>query len=128
MDDNFVNRKLIMEIFRDKAECDLAANGVEAIEAYNLSNRNNTPYDAILLDIAMPGMDGVEVLKLIRDNEGKVGIPLGRGVPIIMVTAHKQPFVDSFKEGCDDYVLRPIDARELMDKIKKAMGKKNKGK
>lgn len=116
-DDDFVNRKLLVEILKSHAECDVAADGNEAIEAYELSVKQSDPYDVILLDISMPGKDGMEVLTHVRKQEEKKDIMLGAGVPIIMVTAHREPFLDAFNKGCDDYILKPINAQLLISKI-----------
>lgn len=117
VDDNFVNRKLLLEILKNTAHCDVASNGKEGIEAYRMAIQENKPYHLILLDVAMPEMDGLEVLRTIRSYEQSQGITLGEGIPIIMVTAHKDPVFDAFNKGCDDYVLKPIQADVLIDKI-----------
>jgi len=116
VDDNFENRQLLAEILREVAECDFAANGMEAIDAYNLSLKKN-PYSLILLDIEMPGINGLEILQKIRASEQKAGISLGNGVPIIIVTAYEKRFVEAYNYGCDDYVLKPIDPDVLIKKI-----------
>jgi two-component system chemotaxis response regulator CheY len=118
VDDNFVNRKLIIEVLKGQAECDIAATGKEAIEAYDLSIENDEPYDLILLDISMPEMDGMAVLEYIRKNELSSGIDLGEGIPIIMVTAYQEPFEAASQKGCDDYILKPIQPETLVSKIK----------
>ncbi len=116
VDDNFENRQLLAEILREVGECDFAANGLEAVNAYNLSIKKN-PYNLILLDIEMPGINGLEILKKIRESEGAAGIHLGEGVPIIIVTAYEKRFLEAFNYGCDDYVLKPIDPEILVKKI-----------
>ncbi len=123
VDDDFLNRKLILDILKNHAQCDVAVNGYEAIEAYNLSIRENKYYDVILLDIAMPDLDGIAVLHKIRENEARSGIKLGEGVPIIMTTAYVDPVVDAFNKGCDDYIVTPIDPEGLINKIKEKVRK-----
>ena len=63
--------------------------------------------DAMLLDIRMPGMEGTEVLKRIREFDKNVGI--------IMVTAVKEENVgkDALKLGADEYITKPIDFNYL---------------
>jgi two-component system chemotaxis response regulator CheY len=117
VDDDFLNRKLILDILKGKAACDVAANGQEALTAYSHSVRKKKPYQAILLDVSMPEVDGMEVLKSIRADEAKRGIPLGTGIPIIMVTAHKEFFINSFSTGCDDYILKPFSPAALLAKV-----------
>lgn len=121
VDDVFVNRQLILEILRDKAKCDMASNGKEAIDAINYVRQKDS-YELILLDIAMPDMSGLEFLHLLRENEKASGIELGDGIPVIMVTAHKEPFIEAFNEGCDDYILKPINPEKLLKKIENKLG------
>jgi two-component system chemotaxis response regulator CheY len=125
VDDNYENRELIAEILRDTAQCDVASNGKEAIDSYNASLQNK-PYDLILLDIEMPEINGLELLRKIRQSEEAADIPLGEGVAIIMVTAHKKPFLDAFYQGCNDYIIKPIDPGKLIQKIEKKLGKASK--
>jgi len=116
VDDNFENRQLLAEILREVSECDFAANGLEAVEAYNLSLKKD-PYNLILLDIEMPGINGLEILKKIRESEESAGITLGNGIPIIIVTAYEKRFTEAYNNGCDDYILKPIDPDILVKKI-----------
>lgn len=126
VDDNFSNRKLILKILQGKAQCDVAASGPEALEAHELSLREKTPYDLILLDFAMPGMDGMEVVQKIRQQEEKAGIPFSKNIPVIMVTAYREPFFDAFKKGCDDYISKPIRPEHLIERIEKIVREKGK--
>jgi len=117
VDDNFENRMLLAEILREIAVCDFAATGKEAIEAYNLSTQKNEAYSLILLDIELPEVNGLDILQKIRESEKTVGVALGDGVPIIIVTAYEKRFVEAFNKGCDDYILKPIDTDVLLAKI-----------
>lgn len=117
VDDNFENRMLLAEILREIAVCDFAATGKEAIEAYNLSIQRQEFYSLILLDIELPEVNGLEILHRIRESEKSAGIPLGDGVPIIIVTAYEKRFLEAFNKGCDDYILKPIDTDILLTKI-----------
>lgn len=125
VDDNLANRQLLIEILRDRAICDTATNGREAAERYNASLQNKEPYNIILLDIAMPEVDGLQFLNLVRENEKKAGISLGEGIPIIMVTAFQKPFLEAFNQGCDDYILKPVDADKLIAKIEQKLDGRN---
>lgn len=122
VDDNFINRQLMVDILKKNADCDVAVNGKEAIEAYNYAMETGCRYDLILLDIAMPEINGLEFLKVLREHEQKRGIRIGQGIPVIMVTAHKEEIVKAFHEGCDDYVVKPVDPRALIAKITEKIG------
>ena len=124
VDDNPENRQLLVEILRDMAQCDAVGGGKEAIEAYNRSLAKE-PYHLLLLDIEMPEIDGLEILRTIRESEKGRGIALGDWIPIIMVTVHKKPFLNAFYQGCTDYVLKPIDPEKLRKKIQEKLEKFN---
>lgn len=117
VDDYLDNRELMVTLLDGKAKCDEAEDGEAALRAYNESVKSKEPYDFILLDVAMPGMDGIDVLHEIRSKERAGGVDLGEGIPIIMVTAYKESFMDAFNHGCDDYILKPIDVDQLISKM-----------
>jgi DNA-binding response OmpR family regulator len=98
---------IVMKYLKSEAyECDLAQNGLDALEKFS-----HEPYDLILLDVMMPGIDGFEVLKEIRNHSE---------VPVIMLTAkeQEQDRIKGFDLGVDDYVVKPFSPRELMRRIK----------
>jgi PleD family two-component response regulator len=100
-------------ILRDEeAEIVTATNGRLALELAV----QQAP-DLILLDIVMPEMDGVECCRRLKSN------PLTSAVPVIMVTTKgNQKMVDSaFEAGCDDFVTKPIDKVDLIQKIKRLL-------
>jgi phosphoserine phosphatase RsbU/P len=71
------------------------------------------PYDLILLDIMMPGLDGMRVLKELRRRRSRAQLP------VIMVTARydSQDVVDALREGANDYVTKPIDIEVLLARV-----------
>jgi len=74
--------------------------------------------DVVILDVKMPGMDGIETLKEIRAR-----FPL---VEVIMLTAHAtvESAIQGMKLGAFDYLMKPSDVGELMGKVKEAVRKK----
>ena len=117
VDDNFVNRKLLTELLKDDARCDIAVDGREALDAYRLSLSEQTQYDMVLLDIAMPDVGGLEVLRTIRDDERAREIPEDKQVPIIIVTIFDEFYGKAYEAGCTDYILKPLDVNALKEKI-----------
>ncbi len=71
--------------------------------------RTEAPYDCLLLDISMPGMDGIELCKTIRE------IPSYRNTPIVMLTGMRdmKSMDSAFQAGATDYVTKPFDVIEL---------------
>lgn len=85
----------------------MAKDGLEAIEAVESENP-----DLILLDVMLPGLDGIEVCKKLRDK--------GINTPIIMVTAKSEEFdkIIGLEIGSDDYMTKPFSPREVIARIK----------
>ena len=106
------------------ADCNLAnrviavEDGAEAMEYLNyegnfVTRKKGNPA-VILLDIKMPRMDGIEVLKKIRSNEKL------KTLPVVMLTSSKEdPDLKACYElGANAYVVKPVDFKEFMDSIK----------
>lgn len=118
VDDDFSTRKLINRILHRRALLDHAINGAEAILAYEMSQEHVDPYDLIMLDVTLPDMEGVEILKHIRRYEEVEEIKEEDRVPIIMVTGRKDTMMKSFSEGCTEYLLKPFKPNELLATVK----------
>ncbi len=105
-EDNPVNQKVVLRVLeRIGYEAEAVANGVEALAALEASS-----FDALLSDVQMPLMDGLELAAMVRRRE-----PKGRHLPIIALTAHA---MDSDRERCiragmDEYVSKPVRPEEL---------------
>ncbi len=137
-EDNLTNRRVATEILELAGiSVYTATNGLEAVEAVRKSD-----YDAILMDVQMPEMDGIEATKIIRGSEvrGEESEVRGSGsedsshpaprtlsevegnpVPIIAMTAHamsgdREKCLDA---GMDDYISKPIDPKELFSVLRR---------
>ncbi len=119
VDDDASNCKMLREFLQDKAYCDVAFNGKEALQALIEAPQIGRKYDAILLDFSMPVLDGGQVLKSLREQEKLQGVPEGRGVPVIMISAHEEVVISCFKECCDDYLVKPYSLVVLIEKLNK---------
>jgi two-component system, NtrC family, nitrogen regulation response regulator NtrX len=114
IDDESAIRSALRDILEyEKYVVDEAANGAEALELA----RNNA-YDAILCDIKMPGMDGIEVLeKLLELSE----------TPVVMISGHGtiDTAVEAIKKGAYDYIAKPLDLNRLLVTLRNALDKGN---
>jgi two-component system sensor histidine kinase/response regulator len=113
VDDNASNRALAQATLEDEGyHAVLAATGEDAIAAFP-----SAAPDCVLLDIQMPGMDGVAVCQRLREAPG------GRDVPIVFLTAQRD--VDTFdrarQAGGDDFLTKPFRPSELVLRIEAAM-------
>ncbi|MCH7818138.1 MAG: response regulator [Candidatus Marinimicrobia bacterium] len=105
VEDNPDNRLLICAILEDYYEINEYETGLEAIKGL----KKEVP-SLILLDISLPGMDGPEVLKLLKEEE------LTKDVPVIAITAYamagdREKYL---KLGFDDYITKPIIDEDLI--------------
>ena len=75
--------------------------------------REETP-DLVLLDLMMPGLDGVEVCRRLKEN------PLTRAIPVIMLTAkgEESDVILGLGLGADDYITKPFSTREVVARVK----------
>ena len=115
VEDNEKNRKLMRVILKAKGYTVTEASTGE--EALNIL-KNQKP-DIILMDIQLPGIDGITLAKQIKGNT------ITKDIPIIAVTAYamkgdKQKILEC---GCDDYVSKPINTQELPLVIEKYIKK-----
>jgi two-component system chemotaxis response regulator CheY len=121
VDDEVVSREKMASILRTFGSCQVVENGIVAINCFWEAWNNWVPYDLITLDISMPGQDGLETLRKIRNLEKDKKVPHDHRVKIIMVTgeADKDTVVSCIKKGCNDYVVKPFNRETVEQKIHK---------
>ena len=119
-EDDMISRRFLLKFLSDYGECDVVIDGMEALDAYLISVKETEPYDLICLDIMMPKVDGIKVLKAIRDFEKQRGIVSEKKVKIIMITAlaDTEHFHRAFELGCEAYATKPIDMDKLIGVMK----------
>lgn len=110
VDDSPDNLFLVQTILEDKGyQVSLAENGSSA-----LSSIQKSPPDLILLDVMMPGMDGYEVTRRVRQAQARLGF-----IPILLITAHQQSsVVEGLDAGADDFIRKPVDMDELLARVR----------
>ena len=111
IEDNFHNRRIVNKVLASRGftvvEAEDGEKGLEMVRAMRPP--------LVLLDITLPGMDGIEVVKNIKSDETV------QYIPVIAVTASamrgdKERFLEA---GCDDYLSKPIQVSELIDMVEK---------
>jgi len=115
-EDDFTSRLFMKKFLSKYGECDVAIDGIEALDAYLNSLREENIYDLICLDIMMPRLDGMKVLKSIRDIEKQNGIESDKKVKIIMTTAlnDKATVLKAYDSGCEAYAWKPIEVDKFI--------------
>jgi two-component system response regulator MtrA len=107
VDDDTALAEMIGIVLRTEGfEPSFCDDGAKAVEAF----RSSRP-DLVLLDLMLPGMDGIEVCARIREESG---------VPIIMLTAKSDTadVVKGLESGADDYVVKPFNPKELVARVR----------
>ena len=115
-DDN-LSRAFLMEFLQEYGQCDTADNGMETLDKYLEAFKQGKPYDMMCLDIMMPKVDGLMVLKLIRELESQHRVEAEKQAKIIMMTAiADMEYVDqAFELGCDAYASKPIEFTQVQE-------------
>jgi len=105
-DEERIRRLLRMYLEKEGYEIDEAEDGETALE-----KASHTNYDLVLLDVMLPGIDGVEVCTKLRQV---------KSTPVIMLTAKGEETnrVQGFEAGADDYVVKPFSPREVIYRVK----------
>lgn len=116
VEDEFDFRGLLSNLLADHGyEVESAANGAEGIKKYE-----ETSPDLLLLDVNLPDMSGFDICRGIRSKESETR------VPIIMCTVHSEiaPVDEGLRSGADDYIVKPFQIEDLLERIAAALAKK----
>ena len=106
-DEKALSKVLVAILERNNYSVDAVFDGVEALEYLEADN-----YDGVILDIMMPRLDGISVLKKLREN--------GNPIPVLMLTAKSEidDKVLGLDTGANDYLTKPFDTKELLARIR----------
>jgi len=117
IEDNAVNQVVTRRLLeREGHTVVVADNGLRGLEALS-----REPFDAILMDVQMPGMDGIETTRAIRSREPAAG---GHRTPIVAFTAHamKEDRERCLAAGMDAYLAKPVETSEMLEALENAAG------
>ena len=111
VEDVELNIDLLTQILEDDYSLLVAQDGAEGVAL----TQQNRP-DLVLMDISLPGMDGYEATRRIRETF--------QSLPIIGLSAHAMPgeAAKALAAGCDDYLTKPVDEVLLLKKLKAYLG------
>jgi len=112
-DEDDFRETIVKRLKSRKIMAEGAEDGKKALELIN-----DTVFDVIVLDVKMPGMDGIETLKLIKSKNPQI--------EVIMLTGHASVEfgIKGMQLGAFDYVMKPAPLHDLLDKIRQAYDKK----
>ena len=110
-DDEQEIRDLLDNFLKEQGyEVILAADGEQALQLAATENPQ-----AIILDVRMPGLDGLEVCKRLKENEET------KFIPVIFITGFEDNKLDALDMGADDFVNKPFDMIELAIRVKSVL-------
>ena len=121
VDDHLNNLLLIREQLKPYGiHVDTASSGQEALDKIQEMGKQNALYDLILMDHMMPGMDGIEAMKIIRNDKRYANIP------VIVLTANALRGMREYylEQGFTDFIAKPVNQRTLNEVIKKQLSQK----
>ena len=115
IDDEINVRNSIKRILKDKLPDITVIDCGEGNTALNMTKHHQP--DLILLDVKMPGLNGLQVLKLLKNNENRNV----RGIPVLMITGvgNQEIMFQAKNMGAEDYIVKPFDEKIFLLKIKK---------
>ena len=105
VDDEDINRELLNLVLKDDFETLMAADGESALQI--IREKYNT-LSLILLDLLMPGMHGLEVIKILKND------PEFKNIPVIVLTADQEAEVASLQLGAADFIPKPYPKKEVI--------------
>ena len=110
-EDDRMSRTFLSRFLSEYGDVDVATDGMEALDLLMDAARKKMNYDLLCLDIMMPKVSGIQVLKVVRTMEKQHGVPQEDHLPVIMMTAlTDMDYVDqTFDLGCDAYASKPLE-------------------
>ena len=120
VEDDGISRLFMQKFLSEFGDCDVVVDGLEAIEAILIAIQDDTLYDLVCLDIMMPKVDGVRVLKAIRELEKQKGLSSSKCTKVIITSALEESELvhKAFNLGCEAYASKPINTEKFLNTLK----------
>lgn len=122
VEDDSLSREILVNVLGNYGECDQAANGQEAVNAFEQVWEQSRPYDLICMDIMMPQVDGLDALRRIRQIEKSRKVSHTDEAKVIMATAlsdSKHVIQALYEGGASAYFVKPIEVDALVMELRK---------
>ncbi len=119
IEDEIISRRLLKKNLNMIGACDEASSASEGLISFMMAMEEGKPYEIIFLDIMMPGMDGLNLLKILRGVEEEHNVGPDKLSKVVMVSGRKdsQAILGSFKSGCNGYLVKPIEPTKLNETL-----------
>lgn len=115
MDDEFVALTKLTALLSKYGKCDAAANSSQALDLFDDAIFNFQPYNLITIDIELPGINGIDTLKKVREWEKRNNIQLEKGVKVMMMSAAEvsASTFPNLNEGCEEFIPKPFNGHSI---------------
>jgi two-component system chemotaxis response regulator CheY len=119
IEDEIISRRLLKKNLNIVGPCDEASSASEGLISFMMAIEEGNPYELIFLDIMMPGMDGLNLLRLLRGVEEEHHVTAENATKVVMVSGRKDKnaILGSFKNGCNGYLVKPIEPGKLSETL-----------
>ncbi|MEV5569935.1 two-component system response regulator CseB [Spirillospora sp. NPDC052269] len=113
-DDEVIRKAVGLALERYGYTVETAPDGLAGLEAFRAGGERGRPHDVLLLDVMLPGLDGIGLCRRIRETSL---------VPIVMMSARGDGLdvVSGLEAGADDYVVKPVDTAVLVARIRSVL-------
>jgi len=121
VDDESVSRRVMQRIMDAHGHCEAVENGEQALAVFRAAMETGKCFDLVTLDVSMPDIDGIRVLKAIRKMEEENGRGGQKPVKVLMATANADSRIvkTCIEAGCDDYIVKPCSKDSVNGKLQK---------
>jgi two-component system, chemotaxis family, chemotaxis protein CheY len=111
----------MFKFLKQYGDCDIAVDGMEAIDLFLTAFKEERYYDLVCLDIMMPKLDGLKILRAIRgiEEQGVEGEKVKSKVIMTTALNDKETIQESYDIGCEAYAWKPIDLEKFKEVMKK---------
>lgn len=120
VDDDESVHLYLQAVLAPYGECVTALSGEEAVEKFSVARAEGIPFDVVMMDIRMPGMDGHQAAEIMRDSERKAGISDADSFKLVMITC----LVDDtnvnkafFNVRASIYIVKPLDREKIIKEL-----------
>ncbi len=122
IDDDPVTRFYFEEVLGPYAQTEAAACGEDGLQIFTRAMSEGKPFNAVLVDIRMPGMDGHQTVQKLRAAEQEAGVKPDSQTAVLMVSAMDDAQNVNrafFQGGAISYLTKPVDPETLLDELRK---------
>lgn len=120
VDDDDMSRLMLKEFLAEVAECDMAVNGRDGLGMFEKALSEGRPYDLVCIDLIMPEMNGLAMVRKVREVEKTYPIFTDFRTKVFVITANDSPWDKAdlvFENLCDDYIVKPFSRDSMLEKL-----------